>query len=318
MRQWARKVRLDRIESVYLKILRVAGLAVATVCLAAALFFSLDAIWRLAVSTDVQEEATVIAPDLLLQRLQTSIPPQTAPTDDGVPASVRTAHERFMQGPFAQYHQTYRSVAERYNKEEDELLDPQMLAAALGYDLESYAAFDDATALLFITDAGYQTQIAEAISAAMASPATTSVLEEYRAAEKTEQRCTTRSERRQVTESCYDWYYGSYSCTRTRNVPVERCVPAYPEGIVSPLMAFGRADGAFRDLWREESDANAQAANLERMEREATRSQIGPKLLLSLQILAGFLIVMFFFLIIAIERHLRKIAETPRDTVEKD
>jgi len=95
---------------------------------------------------------------------------------------------------------------------------------------------------------------------------------------------------------------------------VERCVPAYPEGIVSPRVAFGRADEEFSRLWSQQSEQVRAEARATRDGRVATRAQIGPNLVLALQILGAFLVVMFFFLMVAIERHLRTGAKaTPAD-----
>ncbi|RYG75345.1 MAG: hypothetical protein EON59_18325 [Alphaproteobacteria bacterium] len=160
----------------------------------------------------------------------------------------------------------------------------------------------------------------------MTETGTVRLLQEYKAAEKTAQSCSTQYERRTVWDSystaCSDWFYQPYGCNVTRSVPVQRCVAAYPEGIVSPTVAFGRADDAFRTIWAQRADQNAQVAQDERLSRQITRSQIGPRLMLALRIIGGFLIVMFFFLLIAVERHLRKVARqevpVPPTAAQKD
>jgi hypothetical protein len=303
-----RSVQLDRVEGVYLTILRVAVLAVATICLIAAAGFAIDGLWRLMVPTEVRQEATVVTPTEVSTALRAAPTPKPAETDSGISAAVRANHAAFVRDAFPAYYEVYRKASETYKKPEDKTLSPAELLSALGYDLDTYAAGSDLTTKLFVEDAAYRQQAQTAIAAAMSDASIVSLLRVYKAAEKTEQASTTSYEQRRVPDVCYDWYYGSYACTATRSVPVERCVPAYPDGIVSPLTAFGRADGAFRELWIGKSDANARAAENKRIDHEITRSQIGPRLMLALQIVAGFLVVMFFFLIIAIERRLRKLS----------
>lgn len=305
-------IRLDRIEDIYLTILRVAVLAVATICLCAAVYFAADALWRVAVSTKVETEPTTVSGAEVASKMRDA--PDADRTSDGpaIPASVRTRHQQFVKDVFPAYYAIYRQASESYKKPEDKTLSSEQLLDALGYDLGTYAAGQDPTTRLFVEDENYRAQIKTSVTAALAGADAVRLLREYKAAEKTAQSCSTAYERRRVWDSystaCRGWYYEPYGCEVTRSVPVERCVPAYPDGIVSPAVAFGRADEAFRALWLEKFDKNASDAATKVSEREATRAQIGPKLLTALQIAIGFLVVMLFFLIVAIERHLRRLS----------
>jgi hypothetical protein len=317
------KIRLDRVEDIYLTILRVAVLAVATICLCAAVYFAGDAAWRFAVSTKVETTPTTVSGVEVATKMRDT--PDEERTADGpaIPAHVRTRHQVFVKEVFPAYYAIYRQASEAYKKPEDKTLTSDELLGALGYDLGSYAAGEDPTTRLFVEDVTYRVQIKAAVTAALAGSDAVRLLREYKVAEKTAQSCSTAYERRRVWDSystaCRGWYYEPYGCEVTRSVPVERCVPAYPDGIVSPAVAFGRADEAFRNLWLEKFDKNAAEAAKTIADREATRAQIGPKLLTALQIALGFLVVMFFFLIVAIERHLRRLSamrskETERET----
>ncbi|WP_439470460.1 hypothetical protein [Brevundimonas sp.] len=304
--------RLDRIETIYLAILRVGVLAVASICLLAATFFAIDGLWRILVPTEVKEKATVVAPAEVTAAMRTVPAARQAQGERQIPEAVRAAHAAFSTQVFPAYYAVYKRASDAYRKTEDKTLSQTELMDALGYDLDTYAAGETLATKLFIEDANYQQQAQAAVSAAMTDPATVRLLREYKAAQKTARACSSVYERRRVWDpystACSDWFYQPYGCNVTRSVPVERCVPAYPDGIVSPVVAFGRADDAFRTLWASRADANASEAQSTRMDREMTRSQIGPRLMLALQIVGGFLLVMFFFLIIAIERHLRRLS----------
>lgn len=304
---------LDRIERAYLASLRVAILGVATLCLLGAIFFGANALWRVFVSTDVKENPVQVTGAQVAAELKRAAPTRTnANTDNQIPGAVRQSHAKWVRDVLPAFYAVYQTASQTYKKPEDETLTSEQLMNALGYDLQSYAE-NEAKAVVFIRDPNYQAQALAAVTAAIKDPAVVSQLTEYKAAEKTARSCSTTYQSQQVWDSnstvCSDWFYEPYGCQVTRSVPVERCIPAYPEGIVSPRVAFGRADGEFFRLWSEQSEQVSAEAQATRDGREATRAQIGPNLLLVLQILGAFLVVMFFFLVVAIERHLRATAQ---------
>lgn len=308
-----KSVDLDRIERAYLASLRVAILGVATLCLLGAIFFGVNAAWRVLVSTKVEEKPVQVTGAQVAAELKKAAPERSGPRQaDEIPAPVRQAHARWARDVFPGYYAVYRTAAQAYKKPEDELLSSAQLMDALGYDLQTFAD-DDKKAAAFIRNGIYQQQALAAVTAAMKDPAVVSQLTDYKAAQKTAQSCSTTYQRRTVWDpystACYNWYEYPQGCNVTRSVPVERCVPAYPQGIVSPRVAFGRADQEFFRLWTQQTAQVRAEAQASRDGREATRAQIGPNLLLALQILGAFLIIMFFFLMVAIERHLR--AGTP-------
>lgn len=305
---------LDRIERAYLASLRVAILGLATLCLLGAVIFGLNAAWRILVSTDIDQKPVEVTGAQVAAELKKAAPEPTGrPGANEIPTRTRQAHARWVRDVLPRYYSVYRTAAEAYKKPEDELLSASQLMDALGYDLQTFADNDE-KATAFILDANYQEQALAAVSAAMSDPAVVSQLTEYKAAEKTAKSCSTTYQRRSAWDpystACYGWYRYPQGCQVTRSVPVERCVPAYPEGIVSPRVAFGRADQEFFRLWTQQSEQVRAEAQALRDEREATRAQIGPNLLLALQVLGAFLVVMFFFLVVAIERHLRAGAAT--------
>lgn len=306
MRQILKAVRLDRVEAVYLIILRVAVLAVASICLLAATFFVLDGAWRFGIQTEVRAAPTLVEPNEVAAAMRN---PPSAPERDGsdqIAPNVRAAHAAFARDVFPAYYAVYKSAFDRYRKTEDRLETPQALMAGLGYSLEAYARGQSLGTKLFVENAAYQEQAQAAVAAAMSAPETQRLLAAYKAAEKSEQRCTTTETTRRISQIC--GYYYQYDCSYTQTVPVRRCEAVYPDGIVSPAQAFDRADGAFETIWRERSQANAAQAELESAKRYDAKSQIAPRLFLAMQILGAFLVVMFFFLMIAMERHLRRLA----------
>jgi len=260
------------------------------------------------VSTNVAVEPTVIEPAEVSAVMRDFAEANDATEEQEgpqIPAFIRERHAGFMQQAFAPYYRVYAAAAEQYNKSEDETLTAEQLADRLGYSLEIYASGESPVAKAFVEEPEFQRQSLAALTAAMADPASVQLLSQYRDAERVE-RCTTRNVRRTVRQIC--GYYYTYDCSYTETVPTRRCEMVYPDGIVSPLAAFTQADQAFGELWIAEADRNDRAAAEAIAERHATRAQIGPKLILALQVIGGFLVIMFFFLLVSIERHMRALA----------
>lgn len=312
-----RLARLDQIERVYLIFLRLGVLALASICLLGALYFAGDAVWRVFVSTEVPVEETVVAPSEVSAAMRAMAADRQPQDSEGpsIPAHVRQAHTRFMREAFPAYYAVYQTAARAYNKEEDDLLTAEQLADRLGYSLETYAAGESFVTKAFVENPAYQSQVLAAVTAAMSDQATVALLSQYRDAQRV-QSCTTRNVRRTVRQTC--GYYYVWDCSYVQTVPVRECEQVYPDGIVSPLAAFTSADQAFGELWMQRAAQREDAARMETGRRHAMRAQIGPKLMLAMQILGGFLVIMFFFLLVAIERHLRSMSAPAESAALED
>lgn len=108
--------------------------------------------------------------------------------------------------------------------------------------------------------------------------------------------------------ACSNWWQQPYGCQVRRSVPVQQCHAAYPQGIQSPLTTVERLDGSYRLAWIDKTNGSEATAAAKRAVREATKAAAPGKFSLALRVFAGFLLVMFMFLLIAVERHLRRLA----------
>lgn len=95
-----------------------------------------------------------------------------------------------------------------------------------------------------------------------------------------------------------------------RQVPVSRTVTEarLPAGVLEPAVLFGRQQERFLQLLSSRTEASAAAAENERERLAAANAKGSARLWTALSVAAGFLILMFLFLLIAIERHQRRIA----------
>ncbi|OYW44278.1 MAG: hypothetical protein B7Z08_02905 [Sphingomonadales bacterium 32-68-7] len=174
---------------------------------------------------------------------------------------------------------------------------------------ERLAAIRDGD-LVFSTDRDNLNGLLKIMTDAAALPETKAALSRYKASNRVrvvKQVRRTRNER-------YCYYYGAYidECLLwdTRRVPYTANQVTYelPKGVVSHRDLFERYQTNYLGTMSERADGNLSEAALARDEILEANIRGGEQLRSALFAAGSFLAVMFFFLIIAIERHQRKIA----------
>jgi hypothetical protein len=303
----------DRLETVYLAALRIMVLVIATLALLVAIWMAVDGLRSLLTSTEVKAKpVSVTATEVLkANRDKQAVVDSASGDEDTVPKTVKDQHMAFMKGPFEAYYRLYVPTAYSYKKAEDKVLDRAEFAQLLGYDLDTFAWSDDPTVRRFAEDPAYAEAITLAAKEATADAGYRQLLAGYKAAQKTAQACRTEYERRRGWDSnsmvCDAWWQSPIGCPVIRQVPVQRCEPAYPDNIISPTKAFTEFDRGYRELWKRRTDqAEAERAAKVGKRYELKASGV-PKLSKAMILLVGFLGIMFLFLVIAVERHLRRI-----------
>ncbi|MBP8246434.1 MAG: hypothetical protein KAX56_06175 [Phenylobacterium sp.] len=304
-----------RVEVAYLGALRFVMLIIATIVVLTALFFLFDGARKLATSTTVVEAPIGVAPSEVISAVATE--KQTTTTAQGDTSQVDSAASRtfmaFMNGNFTPYYNSYVALAKRYNKPEDRLLTRNELATGLGYTVDAYSDGTEASVRRFVQDAAYAKQLNATAAALITDTRVAGQLRKYQAAQKTAQSCSTIYQPRRVWDSsstgCEGWWQSPVGCSVIRRMPVQQCVPAYPDGITSPAQAFLQMDTGFRQIWANKSDMSAAEANAKREKLVATKLSGGPTVIRAAYVFGAFLVIMFMFLIIAVERHLRQIAQ---------
>ena len=246
------------------------------------------------------------------------------PTDENAAAkaqgpSVKPEHRNFYRQFAARYYDLYRSRFEPYRQKEDKQLslgefDDSFLNTAAR--LESVTKGD----LNFADDRADLKSLLTVMTEAATKPVTAQRLEKYRTAKKVpvqrqveRTRITYRRGWDSNSMACSDWYQSPVGCAVSRPVETnytERVTELqYPKGTQSHTQLFRAFQDRYFDLLQERRETNAARAD---SERQSILDGIvdGKPLMTTLQILGGFLILMFFFLLIAIERHQRRFATT--------
>jgi hypothetical protein len=308
---------LNRAEYIYLRLLRGAVLLMATILIGYAAWLTASALYKVSRSPDsvVEQKAEVSARELV-EASEAAPPPETltdAPTPQATPEQ-RRQYATFVDA----YFKLYRAMFERFKRSEDKSL--------------SRDEFDDA----FVQSQDRLKRVAEAkldaagdledlntllstMNAAAADSRTVQRLQRYQRTAKV-QVCNmvdrVRVEYRRgwdrYSTSCSDWYMDPVGCPATRPVEVpyqERvCSMQLPKGVISHTQLFRTFQDRFFELLSSRRQEFADKATAERsailLGIEEGKASFG----WALYIFGGFLVLMFFFLLIAIEKHQRQLS----------
>ena len=301
------KTVLSKAESTYLEILRAVALLIATVLLVWIGWLIVSSAYNISRDAGaVVEEPVVITPQDV-----TSIAQPDENSSDGSgrlegksPAAI--AFERFRND----YFQLYRTSFENFRQNDDTPLTRDQFAARYltGFD-QGTAARAELGADAFVMADDYPS-ILSTMRDAASLPITVERLEKYKSTPKV---VVNDQVRRTRTES-YCTYYSSYfdECfgygTRTvpYNATVSRREP--PAGVFSPQALFGAYQDNYLSKLNSRRDASYSKANRERAERLEANERGWLGMTRVVWFSAAFLGIMFFFLLIAIERHQRRMA----------
>jgi hypothetical protein len=302
---------LDRAESLYLKLLRALLLVIATGLIVYALILTGVSLYRIAQSpSSVKEKVAAVAPEELAAAETT--PSRPASEEPAANPAERRAYDQML----ARYYGLFRSRFEPFRQKDDKQLsraefDDNFLGTRAR--LKAVARHD----LDFSADVADLDTLVHVMSEAAGLPATQRKLASYKAARKV-QVCRSVERTRRTTQrgwdrlstSCPNWFYDPIGCPVTREVDTpytaRECAMKYPEGTQSHTQIFRAYQDRFYALLAQRRSDNAAEAQARRM--GIAEGVIKGKLDLwtALRIAVGFLLLMFFFLLIAIERHQRQ------------
>lgn len=311
---------LDRAEGLYLRVLRAVILVIATILLAYAAWLAASSLYRISQSPDsvIEAEASVSADELT----DAEMPVSRASTKADAKLAINSAYQNYYSGFASRYYALYQTKFEPYRQAQDKQLSRAEFDGAfvnIPVRLEAISQGD----LAFEEDRDDLEILLNVMTEAAAKPMTLDRLKRYKSARKVP--VTEKVERTRVTYqdgwdansvACSDWYQTPYGCPVRR--PVESAYTEnvttmeFPKGTQSHTQIFKAFQDRFYALLQKRRDSNSQAAENERQGILDGIISGHLSLVTALQIAGGFLLLMFFFLLIAIERHQRRIATDPR------
>lgn len=307
---------LDKAEKIYLKVLRAGILIIATLLLLYAGWLAISSAYKLSRSTDsvVEEPAAVEADEITNAQAPDSERPATSDSKPATNPEARRFYSAFVQ----RYYNLYRSKFERFRHADDKQLtltefDDSYLNTA--ERLKSVTAGD----LSFGDDKADLEGLYSIMSEAADKPLTAERLRKYQSAKKIPvqhqvERTRTTYARGwdSYSTACSNWYESPIGCSVMRPVQTNYTETVteleYPKGTQTHTQIFRAFQGRYFELLQQRREDNAAKAEKARQNILTGFIDGRLSLLTALQVLGGFMILMFFFLLIAIERHQRHLA----------
>jgi hypothetical protein len=302
---------LNSAETFYLRVLRGAILVVATGLLLYAAGLALISLYKVTRSPQsVQEKEAAVAPGELTRAGIPARAGAETSADPEVNPAQRQAYDRFLRA----YYNLFRTRFEPFRQSTDRQLsvsdfDGTFVNTGTRLTAVSRGELD------FAADQRDLRSLYGAIKDAAALPETQNRLRAYQRAQRVRV-CRNAQRMRTIDRpgwdpygtSCANWYE-NMGCPVTRRVqtPVtERvCQMQLPQGTQSHLDIFRAYQNEFYRLLNQRREANAAEAAAARSSIEQGILEGRLDLATVLRMLGAFLALMFFFLLVAIERHQR-------------
>lgn len=314
----------DKAEAIYLRILRAAILIIATFLLGYAAWMAVQSAYKMSKSPDsVQVEVARVDADEVTNAEMPAT--DRTSTGDGKVA-FNPIHQGFYADFVTRYYHLFKTSFEPFRQAEDKSLTQEEFDDAFLNTSDRLNAVTTGQRNFDRDKEDLQTLLAVMTDAAQ-KPLTQKRLREYQSAKKVAVQTKvqrTRTVQRQgwdsLSTNCDNWYSTPMGCavTRTVEVPYTETVTnmEFPAGTQTHFQIFRAFQDRYVALLDERRRASEARAESERQSIINGISEGRFSLLRALQMVGGFLVLMFFFLLIAIERHQRKISVLPpvRDT----
>jgi hypothetical protein len=318
-RGWRDRVEtvFDRAEHIYLRVLRVTILIIATLMIGYAAWLAISSAYKLSRSPDsvVEKVATVSAAEIA----DANVPEEQMALKEDAKPTASPEQRSFYAGFVNRYYNLFRTRFEPFRQPEDKILsrdefDDNFVGSRARLDAIANGKLD------FAKEKADLDSLLTVMGEAAAMPATQSRLQKYRSAKKVrvaKQVERSRTEYRRgwdnYSTDCAEWYYSPIGCPVQRAVQVPYTETVYemqfPKGTQSHTQLFRAFQDRYFQLLNDRRATNAATADRERNEILTGQIEGGLSLWTALQIAGAFLVLMFFFLLIAIERHQRRMSD---------
>lgn len=297
---------LDKLERVYLAAIRAVALVAATLLILYALWLTASGIYKSSKDVgSVSEAPAVVSPEEVAEIDLRKITKPTAPANLDPLAAERRYYADFGK----RYHALFKAKFEPFKKPEDRPLEQKAFDQRYVLTGERIDAIKEGN-VGFEQDKADLESLLTTMAAVSSSQKTVDRLRAYKSAKKTSVSRTESGTREERYCSYYGYYTGGCLAYDTRTVPFRRTVQEMklPAGVVSHADLFGAYQDRYLSKLAEKRDSNAAAAERQREEIIADNLNGQARLWSALSVIGGFVALMFLFLLIALERHQRKIA----------
>jgi len=315
---------LNRAEAIYLRALRAIVLIVATILIIYASWLGISGLVKVSRSpASVVEQPAIVGADELTSA---EMPEKDAvqPTQKG--NGINPQQQAFYAGFIGKYYGIYRKGFEPFRQPDDKQLSKDEFDDSFIDTAKHLAAVRDGQ-LEFESDKADLESLLHVMTEAAQKPQTQERLKKYKSARRVQvtkqvQRSRTETRRgwNQYSMDCPGWYQDPVGCAVTRSVEVPYTATVksleFPKGTQSHNQLFRAFQDRYFSLLTERRERVAREAQ-EQRDSIVEGNAIGwNSLKTALGIVGGFLTLMFFFLLIAIERHQRRLSSQPPVTTE--
>ncbi|MEH3108243.1 MAG: hypothetical protein PGN09_13510 [Sphingomonas fennica] len=294
---------VDKMESIYLAALRVLALGVATILLVYAAWLGASGLYKLSRDASSIKEQPAAVATAEITGIDMSKPREEASPQVDPLQRERAFYKQFVD----RYFGLYRARFERFAQPDDAKVNRSQFEqrfVQIDTRLQSIESGD----IRFDADRADLESLLAGMSAAAETDVTKARLQSYQAARKTKVTRTIRDTRTEQYCSYYGYYTGSCLSWDTRQVPVSRQVSELrlPTGIIAPIDLFAAYQKKYIETLATRREENAAKAADARAEIELANIVGAANLWTAVKIIGVFLVMMFLFLLIAIERHQRR------------
>lgn len=295
-----------RVEAFYLGALRILLLLIATLLILYAAWLGASGLYGV-----MRDEASVEEPPAVVTAAEVAALP-VATAEDGAPAvsgKPFSTETQFYSGLVDRYHRLFVQKFEPFRQPGDVRISRAAFDARYVKSGERLAAVKDGE-LSFSQDRDDLTLLVKTMGEVSALPDTIKRLNRYKSAKKSRVSRVVSGVRQERYCSYYGYYIGTCISYDTRDVPYRRTVveTRLPDGVLGPRDLFQAYQDRHTDLLTSRRRTNSEQANTERAEIRDGNITGGARIWTGIQMAAGFLLIMFLFLLIAIERHQRRMA----------
>ncbi|MGN8000702.1 hypothetical protein [Sphingomonas sp. 22176] len=296
---------VDRLENVYLAALRAGALLIATLLLGYAAWLGLSGLYK--ASRDVKSVKEAVASVSAEDVANVDLKAQQAKANQA--ADPMRQQRTFYQGFAKRYLALYRGKFEPFQQPDDAKLTDQDFTS-LFLDSDARLSAIERGDLDFVKDKGDLEALLKAVTGAADLKITKDRLQAYRRAKKVQVARTVTEMKTERYCSYYGYYIDSCISWATREVPVSRTVTEtrLPDGVIYPADLFRAYHQKFIDTLVERRETNANLAQKARADIQQDNVNGSERLWTAVRIVGAFVVLMFLFLLIAMERHQRRIA----------
>lgn len=300
---------LDRLEKLYLSAVRVLALLGATALLIWAAWFIVSGLYKVSRdASSIKEVPATVSTEAVLA-IPTNDAEATAATENA--RKSNPAAQKYYNGFVSRYYALYQSKFAPFRQATDTALTRKVFDERYVRSSDRIERSSEDSTLLEADKAELEALLT-AMSSAAAAKQTTDRLATYKKAKREEVKRTIRSTRTETYCREYGYYINACIDYGIREVPQSRTVTEsrLPKGVISPPDLFHAYQDRYFSLLADQRRQNARKANAEQLEIEVGNEIGASRLWTAVYIVGAFVSLMFLFLLIAIERHQRRIART--------